>query len=1284
MDHVYPQGPASVPPNLTAATSTYKQRAWLAMIGLAVFITLYFALSGWFAWTSWRLFSSMFGAGGHGDLWSFVVGVCCAFLAVFMLKALFFIQHRHAIEDIELTREDQPRLFEFIDRLADEARAPRAHKVYLSARVNAAVFYDLSLLNLIIPSKKNLEIGLGLINVLSLGELKAVLAHEFGHFAQRSMAVGRWVYISQQIAGHVVARRDALDKLLRQLSRLDLRIAWVGWLLSIIVWSIRSLMDVLFRGVLLAQRALSRQMEFQADLVAVSLTGSDALVHALHKLQAADDAWDKALGFAGGEANNKRLVKDLFAVQDRIIERMREILNQPSYCCAPPMPDASRETHRVFKAELAQPPRMWVTHPPSTEREENAKKRYVAADIDQRSAWELFRDPQGVKERMSRHVFREATVEETPMEQTLTQLDKAYGRAFLDRAYRGVYLNRSPVRYAQNVDSLYRAPASPANLKEALARLYPAGLAEQVELLNDKLGEKQALEALRDEVAQAPGGIIRHNGVQLRRKDLPRAIASLDAEIAAMRTQVENHDREVRGTHMAAARALGQGWPVYLRGLASVLHYADHTAANLRDAQGHFHNVWSVVTADGRVTNKEITRLIECCQQVYRALEPVYSRAETLKPDRTLLRRLEVEYWSALLEAFKLPAPNRDNISDWVNVADGWVGAALHAVGKLRDAALEQLLLAESQVARFTRDDMKPAQAPPASEIPAQYDILLPGKERPRQKKLDWWDRFQVADGLLATVARSAVAVGIVGSVIAIGDQVGSATMTIYNGLAATISVQVAGQDVTLGAHQRRQVDIPATGSLDLRALTRDKVLIEQFQQALNGTNASYVYNVAQAAPLVQWTVVYTPENQKQPKNFQAPREQPLGAPRWITAEVDYLFTEPPKTLRLENSSRATKRVLSAPSGEEVWRQLRLIDDEKTQKQMIITHARWDETNSATSYDWLQLATANPEFPALLAERLRRTPDDVMLLRMEQDTANGDAHAAVCARHRALAQKNAVDAGLQYIAIRCIEDESAREAAFIAAQEKWPSHGWLAMASGGTYADRGDYQRAQPLFDRAVIALPAMRPKIALDAARLRRLNAAPDESPDLRSLVKAADDVETMTAIESGFGLDDTPLAPYAALARGNIEEAALLARKLTDGRERALCIAATSEGASPSLIREALSLPLGESSDFETNMAMYALALNTRRNGAAYAAQLQKQLGPQGSNMVAWLDALNRGGNAATAYANLPRGDMRVRLHALHAARLLFGSGAPNAWRRVVYRGLFVGERGYLRPAT
>src|SRR6185436_15244071 len=243
-------------------------------------------------------------------------------------KALVFVKHRHAIDDIEVTAEDQPRLFAFINRLADEAGAPRAHRVFLSPRVNAAVFYDLSVLNLLFPSRKNLEIGLGLVNAVSLGELKAVLAHEFGH---------------------IIAKRDALDSFLRGLSRVDLRIAWVGWLLSLIVWSIRSLMETVFRLVVLAQRALSREMEYQADLVAVSLTGSDALIHALYKLNVADEAWERSLAFADSEAREKRSVTDLFAVQKRITEKLRQVLDDPEYGEVAPPPQDKPQEHRVFK-----------------------------------------------------------------------------------------------------------------------------------------------------------------------------------------------------------------------------------------------------------------------------------------------------------------------------------------------------------------------------------------------------------------------------------------------------------------------------------------------------------------------------------------------------------------------------------------------------------------------------------------------------------------------------------------------------------------------------------------------------------------------------------------------------------------------------------------------------------------------------------------------------------------------------------------------------------------------
>ena len=383
-------------------------------------------------------------------------------------------------------------------------------------------------------------------------------------------------------------------------------------------------------------------MELQADLVAVSLTGSDALIHALYKLNVGRRGVG-APSFANSEVREKRSVTDLFAVQKRITEKVRQCSNDPDYGEVAPLPRTSRDEHRVFKTSLAQPPRMWSTHPADAEREQNAKRRYVAAAIDGRSAWELFREPQALKERMSAHVQRKAETQSTPSATTLENLEKFYGRAYLDRRYQGTYLNRSPMRYVRTTAELYGPPPAGEELLRSLASLYPASLADEMEQLAEKLEQKSALEALRDQVAQAAGGIIRHNGEELRRSDLPRAIAVLEREIAGVRASIETHDKRCRSAHLGAANTLQKGWPEYLQGIAAVLHYADHTEANLRDVNGYVINIYNVVTADGRVSSSELTRLLGGCQELYSSLDDVFRQASMVTLDRTLLRRLEVE-----------------------------------------------------------------------------------------------------------------------------------------------------------------------------------------------------------------------------------------------------------------------------------------------------------------------------------------------------------------------------------------------------------------------------------------------------------------------------------------------------------------------------------------------------------------------------------------------------------------------------------------------------------------
>ena len=764
METVYPAGPTSVPENLTKASAKYRRHAWLAVLGLFMFVLVYFALAAWFSWSAYQIITET--VNGRRDvLFGWLVGCCSAFLGLFMIKALFFVKHSFEMNDMEVTAQEQPKLFEFLYKLADEAKAPRPYRVYLSPSVNACVFYELSILNLFLPTKKNLLIGLPLVNVLTLGELKAVLAHEFGHFAQKSMAVGRWVYIAKQIVEQIVGKRDFLDSLLDWISNFDLRVAWIGWIMKLIVWSIRSIMDSIFKIVLLADRALSREMEFQADLVSVSLTGSDALVHALHKLQSADDAWSRTLEFANSEVANGRAITDLFTVQDKISEKLRYILDDPEYGRVAPVPENDADKHRVFKDAIAHPPKMWETHPDNFAREENAKRIYVATPIDEHPAWDVFNDPDALRKKVTADMLAEAECQECNLEDTFKNLDEQYRYRFLNPSYKGSYLGRSLTLHADQVTELYD-DSSAESAEKLLGSLYPKSLTAALKELRDLEEELATLQALKDGFLKAAGGVIRHNGYEYKRKQLKGLIEEQKQRVAEKEAIVHGHDKKCRTAHLQAAKVLGEDWAEYLKGLMGVLHYSEHTLAEIHDVYGLLKNVTSVILADGKVSSGELKRLLKTGCEVCDVLRSIFKQTIYLRLDSSLLKRLEIESWQEGLGEFSLPYPSNENISEWMQAIDGWFGMMINAFSTLRRETLEQLLTTESYIGHKYKDKTAIPMEYGVSRIPDKYKRLLPGSERELQKRLDLWDRFQTADGFVGAFSRFTVAASIVGTVL--------------------------------------------------------------------------------------------------------------------------------------------------------------------------------------------------------------------------------------------------------------------------------------------------------------------------------------------------------------------------------------------------------------------------------------------------------------------------------------------------------------------------------------
>lgn len=1250
---------------LTRTSSSYMKRAWLAVSALIAFLAMYLLLAGWFLLTAYRL---TLGSAGNGNFLEVIVGVCAAFLAVFMLKALFFVKHTAMDDTIEITQQGQPRLFEFLHKLADKTGAPRPHRVFLSARVNAAVFYDLSIVNLIFPSRKNLEIGLGLVNTLTMGEFRAVLAHEFGHFAQRAMAVGRWVYIAQQIAAHLVARRDKLDSFLNGLSRIDIRIAWIGWILRLIVWSIRSLVESAFNVVVVLQRALSREMEMQADLVAVSVTGSDALVHALHRLQAADDSWGRAAGFAFNEKSKGQLTQDVFAIQISVLEKMARILNDPGYNNVPPLPEANPEQHRIFKAELAQPPRMWLTHPLNHEREANAKRQYIAAPIDQGSAWDLFDNAASLREQVTAKFLGQGEAKPVSLEESFKELDRQFDREYLKSRYRGVYLGRSIVRSAASVQDLYEANREFG--LQHLVRLYPESLVGDIEQLRNLERELEQLRALKTGELKAPEGVIRYRGKSLRPNQLPQVIKHAERAFKEVDARLQKHDRLCRATHLAAAEKLGLGWPEYLRGLLAVLHYTDHTEANLRDAHAILCNTLRFETMARRVSAKGLDRIVAAANGLHYVLQQVFDGREVVRLDPTLAARIGNDSWAAFLGDFKLPQASKEHLKDWLDVIDRWVNHAGGALGFLHTHALEQLLVTESAIADHALRGTSPEQAPEPSRVPERYGTLLPGQERERQTRAGWWTRFQTSDGIVPSIARLAVAGGIVVTVLGIGIVVGKANIVMYNGLARPVVVKFDDEPVRLAPYGTATRHVGSGRTYRIDTTTAEGTLIESFDADVDNRHRNFIYNVAAASPLVEWTAVYGNASQRP--------ESRLGAPRWTTSSADVFFEEPPRSVSTK-SGGATRTVLSGLGDSGPGQQMNLLTKPDDQAALIRQHVRWDSTSSPHAGYWLYLAKRLPDISTILATRLQETPTDVLLLRAQQDLTTGTQHDEICTKHRAAASARPDNPDLTYAATRCMTDGAEKNEAFLAGNRKWPKHGWFAYAAGYVMAESGRWDDAVPLLLEAR-SVRALDESLSSDIARVLRLLHRENEMimPDL---IKASNQLKMLMAIERGTPTDMPQVKAYMQLRHGKLDEAIKLAHEQPEGAARLLRLAAASDGADDNMVAKALALKPDQGIDIDTVWFAIALAM---RNGRDYAAYLNASLDlppDHSKKLVAFAESARMGMNPEFAEQLLAGLPPQEKGYGYAMATVLLGKGTPAKWRDAAKRLLFAPERPYFQ---
>ncbi len=603
----YPPAPIGVPKDFTKPGKAYAWRVTFLLLGLIGFLILYLGLIALTAFGIHFIFNhpptdfidlnaprNRNSTRNETMIYGIWIGsmICLGLLFIFFFKGLFKGNKPDWSHFIELKQPDQPRLFAFIDKLCEETQAPKPHKVFLSHDVNASVLYNTSLLNLFIPPQKHLLIGTGLVESINLREFKAVLAHEFGHFSQKSLAFGNYVSLVNRILGDMIFGRDAFDRFLLRWSGWDIRVSFPAWGFRGIVWVLRKGLGGVYNGINLLNLSLSRQMEFNADDVAVSVAGSDPIVDVLCKASFADECQNFALDMLMNAADHGIYTRDLHHHQSHMVSHVRKVRNDATLGI-PPKPKEEGQTGkdvRVFDPAEGNRgiPKMWLSHPPNHEREQNAKRIYLAVREDTRPAIFILDHIDNLKRDLSLKYYKLALGKDLANElKEAKEVQDFIDRELAERTYDPKYGTIYDSRWVGlgNLEAWEtQADSAPFALEDMRRFLqdYPSGnLKELVKTWSDQLAESELLEGFLSKKFKLKGKSLPFRGVDRKPREFKNLLEQVQMEFKLTNERLAASDQEIYLNHIFAAKELDSTWAGELRD-----RYRFH--AKLQDWAAHF------------------------------------------------------------------------------------------------------------------------------------------------------------------------------------------------------------------------------------------------------------------------------------------------------------------------------------------------------------------------------------------------------------------------------------------------------------------------------------------------------------------------------------------------------------------------------------------------------------------------------------------------------------------------------------------------------------------------
>jgi len=384
-------------------TATVRTTGAVALqVGFYLYVPVVVAVPAGLAW--WLV-----SVGAFGNYLGRLVVVALALLALlFAIAAVRLLRRVPLPRGVAVSEPMAPDLWTAVRDLAAAVDSRPPDEIRLVAEVTVAVVEDVRLPGLRAGRHRILALGLPLLQVVTVSQLRALVAHELSHDAGSGRLLApaiRGAYLIRMTMAGLESRAGVRRLLLSGYARLY---RWISG-------------------------AAVRAREAAADAAAVRLAGREPAISALAVCRDTALAWPAFRSFLrDGDEHKLAPERMLGSFPDWLAghtEQMRQWQDRPDL-------DIDRPGPELDLPPAGPPPRSrWDPHPPE-ERIARMEREPAGPNPDDRPATALLSDPDAVADELDRLEFAVDGYDRLPPDEYAREAERRDGRLPADRLYR--------------------------------------------------------------------------------------------------------------------------------------------------------------------------------------------------------------------------------------------------------------------------------------------------------------------------------------------------------------------------------------------------------------------------------------------------------------------------------------------------------------------------------------------------------------------------------------------------------------------------------------------------------------------------------------------------------------------------------------------------------------------------------------------------------------------------------------------------------------------------------